>query len=142
MPVEAIAEDFRSHVVEEVTNRDVSGLLIPAERRIFLNRAEPPLRRRFTPAHELGHRIFQRLRGQAVPIYCRLDDLDVGADPQFEREANVFAAEPLMPETAVREQAKALTPQLRERFAVSQEAISCNIGLTHDAPVVPRAERN
>jgi len=140
VPVEGIVEDLCGLVVEGVGDLDVSGMLIPAERRIFLNAAESELRRRFTLAHELGHWICQCLAGQTGPVYCRSEDLGVGVGRQLEREANVFAAELLMPEPAVREQvAHTLSvPELSERFAVSQEAISWrlyNFGFTRDAPV-------
>jgi len=55
VPVEAIAEDLCGLVVEENNGLDVSGMLIPSERRIVLNAGESPQRRRFTLAHEVGH---------------------------------------------------------------------------------------
>src|SRR5262249_1202496 len=87
----------------ETADLEISGMLLPSERRVFLNAAESPQRRRFTLAHELGHWICQCLDGAAAPVYCR--EQDVGLDPvakALEREANVFAAELLMPEDAVR----------------------------------------
>ena len=103
VPVEAIAEDLCGLAIEEVANLDVSGMLIPTERRIYLNGNESPQRRRFTLAHELGHWICQCLEGTAAPVYCRAEE--VGLEPAvkvLEREANVFAAELLMPEDSVR----------------------------------------
>ena len=64
MPVDAIAEDLCGLVVEEVRDLDVSGMLIPAERRVYLNAVESPRRRRFTLAHELGHWVCQYLEGR------------------------------------------------------------------------------
>ena len=89
-------------------------MLLPAERRIVLNAArgaggrnDPPLRRfRFTIAHEIGHWVCHCLEGARAgwsPSYCRPVDLTEDADRTLEREANVFAAELLMPEPAVRE---------------------------------------
>ncbi len=89
-------------------------MLLPAERRIVLNanervvgRNDPPLRRfRFTIAHEIGHWICHCLEGRAPvvePSYCRPVDMTEAADRALEREANVFAAELLMPEVGVRE---------------------------------------
>src|SRR5437016_1960286 len=103
VPVEAIAEDLLGLRVEETADLEISGMLLPSERRVVLNAAESPHRRRFTLAHELGHWICQCLDGAAAPVYCR--EQDVGFDPvakALEREANVFAAELLMPEEAVR----------------------------------------
>ena len=39
-------------------------MLLPSERRILVNAAEPDPRRRFTIAHELGHWICQCLEGE------------------------------------------------------------------------------
>jgi hypothetical protein len=112
VPVESIAEDLLGLHVEERWDIDVSGMLLPAERRIVLNAAEAPrdvapLRRfRFTIAHEIGHWVCHCLEGRVPslePSYCRAVDLTDAADRAIEREANVFAAELLMPEPAVRE---------------------------------------
>ena len=109
VPVESIAEDLLGLRIERSAEIDCSGMLVPAERRIVLNEAElgrdqPPLRRyRFTIAHELGHWVCHVL-GSAIaqPVYCRAVDLTESADRTLEREANVFAAELLMPGPAVR----------------------------------------
>ena len=112
-PVEAIAEDLLGLRVERSWDIDCSGMLLPAERRILLNAHEdagggndPPLRRfRFTIAHEIGHWVCHCLEGRAPamePSYCRPVDLTDAADRKLEREANIFAAELLMPESAVR----------------------------------------
>jgi hypothetical protein len=114
VPVEAIAEDLLGLRIEERWGLDCSGMLLPAERRIVLNAEEgapgqddPPFRRfRFTIAHEIGHWVCHCLEGRAPnpePSYCRPVDLTDAADRTLEREANVFAAELLMPEPAVRE---------------------------------------
>jgi len=114
VPVEAIAEDLLGLRIEERFDIDCSGMLFPAERRIVLNahervgsRNDPPLRRfRFTIAHEIGHWVCHCLEGRASnpePSYCRPVDLSDAADRTLEREANVFAAELLMPEQALRD---------------------------------------
>jgi hypothetical protein len=109
VPVESIAEDLLGLRIERSAEIGCSGMLVPAERRIVLNAAEvprdrPPLRRfRFTIAHELGHWVCHVLGSPAAqPVYCRAVDLTESADRTLEREANVFAAELLMPEPAVR----------------------------------------
>src|SRR5687767_7859338 len=114
VPVEDIAEDLLGLHIEESWDIDCSGMLLPAERRIVLNanervggRNDPPLRRfRFTIAHEIGHWVCHCLEGRAplqARTYCRPVDLTDAADRALEREANVFGAELLMPEAAVRE---------------------------------------
>ena len=111
VPVESIAEDLLGLRVEERW-LECSGMLLPAERRIVLNaeegvggRNDPPVRRyRFTIAHEVGHWICHVVGAHRTePVFCRARDLSEGADRALEREANVFAAELLMPEHAVRE---------------------------------------
>ena len=113
VPVEAIAEDLLGLRIEERWDMECSGMLLPAERRIVLNASEkavgrdtPPLRRfRFTIAHEIGHWVCHCLEGrEPAPAvsYCRPVDLTEAANRKLEREANVFAAELLMPERAVR----------------------------------------
>ena len=104
MPVESIAEDLLGLAVE-ARELEVSGMLLPAERRILVNAAEPETRRRFTIAHELGHWVCQCVGAESPqPVYCRAEE--VGVDPEaraLEREANIFAANLVMPEAAVRD---------------------------------------
>jgi len=110
VPVEAIAEDLLGLRIEERSDIECSGMLLPAEWRIVLNASEavsdaghPIRRRRFTIAHEIGHWVCHVLGAEQVePVYCRAVDLSSETDRTLEREANVFAAELLMPEPAVR----------------------------------------
>ncbi len=59
--------------------------------------------------------------GEEQPTYCRSQDLSHDADRDLEREANVFGAELLMPEAAVREAWAAFPDplQVATRFEVS-----------------------
>jgi Zn-dependent peptidase ImmA (M78 family) len=103
VPVHRIAEDLLGlRVLEASDLQDLSGALYPAEREIHVNAKEAETRRRFTLAHELGHWICQRLDGRAAPMFCRQQDLAASADRALEREANIFAAELVMPEPEVR----------------------------------------
>jgi IrrE N-terminal-like domain len=151
VPVEAITADLLGLRVEERWDIECSGMLLPAERRIVLNASElaggrndPPLRRiRFTIAHEIGHWVCHCLEGRApspAPAYCRPVDLTEAADRTLEREANVFAAEFLMPEPAVR----VAWAELRNiaacaaRFDVSPTAMQWRLhsyGLVADRPL-------
>ncbi len=138
VPVEAIAEDLLGLYVEEAA-LDVSGLLFPAERRVIVNAEEPEPRRRFTLAHELGHWVCQVQAGHAAPVFCRAVDLAPDADRSLEREANVFAAELLMPEATVRtEFTRTPAPlALAILFGVSEEAMRWrlyNFGLVDARP--------
>jgi Zn-dependent peptidase ImmA (M78 family) len=137
VPVESIAEDLLGLAVEQVEMVG-SGMLLPSERRILVNAGEPQTRQRFTVAHELGHWICHaQERPEAAPAYCRADE--IGPDPQAkvrEREANIFAAELLMPENAVRSRADD-EHDLAARFGVSQEAMAWrlyNFGLRYERP--------
>jgi IrrE N-terminal-like domain len=109
VPVEAIAEDLLGLRVEQEWGMEYSGMLLPAERRIVLNAAEAPrdaapLRRfRFTIAHEVGHWVCHVVGANRLSaMFCRAKDVSEDADRTLEREANVFAAELLMPERTVR----------------------------------------
>ncbi|MBA2460976.1 MAG: ImmA/IrrE family metallo-endopeptidase [Actinobacteria bacterium] len=136
VPVESIAEDLLGLAVE-VREMDESGMLLPAERRILVNAAEPEPRQRFTIAHELGHWICQCLEGTVKPVYCRAEE--IGVDPEarvLEREANIFAANLVMPESAVRAAAG------ENRFGVSGEALAWrlyNLGIAAEPPATVRA---
>jgi hypothetical protein len=132
VPVERIAEDLLGLAVSERDGLTVSGMLLPTEREIYVNAEDVPARRRFTLAHEVGHWVCQCLEGKSAPVMCRAEDVSEGTDRTLEREANVFAAELLMPEPAVRagwEPHAALDPEadatvlLADRFGVSQVAM-------------------
>jgi hypothetical protein len=147
VPVESIAEDLLGLRVEESWQLDCSGMLVPAERRILLNAAEAehdgtPIRRhRFTIAHELGHWICHCLGvANPKPTYCRPVDVSAAADRTIEREANVFAAELLMPEPAVREAWDELDDitACAVRFDVSPTAMQWRLytfGLVREEPL-------
>ncbi len=134
VPVERIAEDLLGLRIVESDDLNVSGILLPAERRIVLNAAEaehggaPIQRHRFTIAHEVGHWVCHVLGATSgsspAASYCRAADLAADTDRLMEREANVFAAELLMPEAAVREVwgERGEIEAVAERFAVSRLA--------------------
>ena len=130
VPVESIAEDWLGLRIEETDLGDCSGMLIPSERLIRVNASEamsgdtPTRRIRFTIAHELGHWICHARGLDDAPTFCRSQDLAQDADRALEREANVFGAELLMPEAAVRAAWAALpdTAGVAERFGVSRLA--------------------
>jgi Zn-dependent peptidase ImmA (M78 family) len=142
VPVEAIAEDLLGLQVGESEEMKVSGMLLPLERRIWLNADEGAPRRRFTLAHELGHWVCQHLEGKTAPVYCRAVDVQPepsAVDRALEREANIFAAELLMPEDAVREvwPHSATLGELALQFGVSGAAMEWRLysfGLISERP--------
>ena len=151
--VEAIAGDLLGLRIEESSDIYCSGMLLPRERRIVLNaheratgRDDPPLRRfRFTVAHEIGHWVCHVVgAGRSEPVFCRAKDLSEDADRALEREANVFAAELLMPEPSVRaawDELGDVDAGRRTRFDVSPTAMQWRLysfDLTAAAPSRPR----
>jgi Zn-dependent peptidase ImmA (M78 family) len=101
----------------------------------------PTRRHRFTIAHELGHWVCHARPDPhaAAPSYCRTLDVSLHTDRDLEREANVFGAELLMPEAAVREAWAALPDPaaLADRFEVSALAAQWRLysfGLVPDPP--------
>ncbi len=129
VPVESIAEDLLGLTVHEADELAWSGMLVPARREIWLNASERAYagRPRFTLAHELGHWIHHVVGARdPAPVYCRASDVRPGdGATDFERDANVFAAELLMPGLAVRGQ-WARTPTIEvvaDAFAVSPLAM-------------------
>jgi hypothetical protein len=151
VPVEAIAEDLLGLLVGEA-DLDVSGLLVPAQRRIWVDAGEAranPARRRFTIAHEIGHWVCQVGAGRGEAFHCRIASsaaADAEAGRPFgdarEREANVFAAELLMPEDLIRRALARRVPHddLARRFDVSPPAMAWrlyNLGVVADPPAAP-----
>jgi IrrE N-terminal-like domain len=121
VPVVQIAGDLLGLDVRETDDLEVSGMLLPARREIWLNATESEARRRFTLAHELGHWVCQCLEGRVAPVMCRPKDVSEAADRALEREANIFAAELLMPAPAIHVAAGEAVPS--KRFGVSDEAM-------------------
>jgi Zn-dependent peptidase ImmA (M78 family) len=145
VPVDAVATDMLGLLVQESDDIEVSGLLVPGTRYVFLNAREAREsegRRRFTLAHEIGHWVCQCDEGRIpspAPIMCRQADLAAGADAALEREANNFAASLLMPEGRVRRAAaRGLSPgKAAERMGVSDIAMEWryfNLGMTDRRP--------
>jgi Zn-dependent peptidase ImmA (M78 family) len=138
VPVASIAEDLLGLLVEQEPLRGVSGLIYPAERRIVLNAADVAARRRFTLAHELGHWTHHCAGPDAAPVFCRAVDetLDAGTRAQ-ERTANIFAAELLMPEDAMRAAWSGSVAAAADRFGVSGLAMhwrAYSFGLVAERP--------
>jgi Zn-dependent peptidase ImmA (M78 family) len=97
------------------------GQVIAGRAVIEVARADPPHRRRFTIGHELGHYILEH-----NPVSSAANEWELGDPRQAnEREADIFAAELLMPEEWVREDWKELrnARQMAARYFVSEEAM-------------------
>lgn len=139
--VQSIAEDLLGLRIRE-GSLDCSGMLLPADREIWVDSAEAAEsqgRRRFTIAHELGHWVCHVQEGNGAPVFCRAADLTERVDHQLEREANVFAAELLMPEQEVRREFSVCgsIDEVASAFDVSTEAMHWrlfNFGLVAERP--------
>jgi hypothetical protein len=128
VPVESIAEDLLGLRVAEAEIA-ASGVLVPTVRGIWVSASEAresPARRRFTIAHELGHWVCQVREGRGEPVHCRPDPALPPVADAREREANVFAAELLMPEAGIRASVAAglAGRALEEAFGVSAPALA------------------
>ncbi len=122
------ADDLRTVSGAPTDQGRLSGLLVPSELTVWLDRGEAARsagRRRFTIAHEIGHFVLHAGRSQvAATSYCRASDLE--RSDSVEGEANRFAAALLMPEPLVEREATRCgcnIPLLAERFGVSAPAI-------------------
>jgi len=146
VPADAIAQDLLGLRIDYRRDLSCSGMLLPRSREILVNSATPRElgpRRSFTIAHEIGHWICHCRAGERTEeVYCRAVDLTEDTNRALEREANVFAAELLMPEPEVREEWER-TPRLAEmawQFGVSESAMHWrlfNFGLLQEAPGIP-----
>lgn len=115
----------------------LSAFLLRADDKavIGVNSNQAQVRQRFSAAHELGHFILRHADG-AVFDYAfptTAEGEPPGYHPQNERDANTFAAELLMPEEELIEDAPNLSlARLSRRYEVSEEAMSfrlLNLGL-------------
>lgn len=78
-------------ILDDTFPNHLSGLTNARAKTIRINSNHPPLRRRFSLAHELGHIV---LNHNAI-LFQRIDEENI--KDEFEREANEFAGELLMP---------------------------------------------
>ncbi|HRH45286.1 MAG TPA: ImmA/IrrE family metallo-endopeptidase [Pyrinomonadaceae bacterium] len=106
--IEDIVKNIGIELIEEDANDDIAGFLIKNYDEktaiIGVNKNHKPNRRRFTIAHELGHFFLHNYEGvhfdgkhSGSQMFLRDEKSTKGTDIE-EREANLFAAELLMPE--------------------------------------------
>jgi Zn-dependent peptidase ImmA (M78 family) len=103
---------------------------------LLVNQSDPPFRKRYTIAHELGHHFLHLLSdGEYVDGEANLFRQDFNGDremtPQRRKEiqANMFAAALLMPEDAVRQAWERLkfVDKMAQQFNVSEWAMGIRI---------------
>jgi Zn-dependent peptidase ImmA (M78 family) len=142
VPIEQIAISLGAQIVRnDSDDDDLSGFLIRDRHHhtilIGVNPNHHPHRQRFTIAHEIGHLLLHKDEGIHVDdeeSMFRIDRRDVtsaaGTDVQ-EREANLFAAEILMPKRFVDHAVRSFElldenaiAQLARLFNVSSQALT------------------
>jgi Zn-dependent peptidase ImmA (M78 family) len=104
VPVTKIANSLGVEVQEESADEDLSGFLYRDRKRevaiIGVNADHHPNRQKFTAAHELGHYLLHDFDDVHVDrefkVWLRSEASSRGTDIE-EKEANLFAAELLMP---------------------------------------------
>lgn len=107
VPVERIAKTLGARLRYSPLDDELSGMIYVNEDTpiIGVNALHHPNRQRFTIAHECGHLILHRTRitkevhvDKAFPMLMR-DSVSAAGVDEMEIEANLFAAELLMPGT-------------------------------------------
>lgn len=103
---------------------------------LLVNATDPPFRKRFTIAHELGHHFLHLLEdgefvdGEANLFRSpRIDQKQMTPAQRREIQANMFAAALLMPEEELRAEYRRAKPlkQIARRFNVSEEAMGIRL---------------
>lgn len=128
---------------EAFLGSDVSGMIETSGKtfNLTVNAIDPPTRKRFTLAHELGHYMLHRhLIGDGLDDDRAYRSTDVGKyhntliGLKQEREANRFAANLLMPRKTVDEywaKDAATIESMADKFGVSQHAMSIRVGIPY-----------
>ena len=141
--LDKIAGSLGVDVKYEDLDDDVSGFLLVNHKgkTIVINENHPRNRQRFTMAHEIGHHELHLNENSTEQLF--LDEKfyrSANPDPsskQQEREANMFAAELLMPEELLKAQMlkedfninnETHSLILAKRFGVSEQAMNFRIG--------------
>lgn len=124
IPVLEIAQDNGIDVVfsDFGRHRDiVSGLCDFEARKIYVNDLEGFGRKMFTIAHEFGHWVLHRQWFESDPdLYAVLPRIGASEKNAFETEANLFAAEILVPKHLLAPVKGAGAARLAEIFNVSR----------------------
>lgn len=120
-----------SFVEFEKKLNNISGFYDFEEDTIFVNKDEYPLRKTFTIAHELGHRILHAEWAKSSD-YKVLMRGDVRTDDPKEAEANTFAANLLVPRFMLNKYWEDFSStQLSELFVVSVPVIRNRISFEY-----------
>jgi len=139
LPILEVAEKFGLTVLEaDFSGRiGLSGVLDVENKTIYLNVEDPANRKRFTLAHELGHWLLhpavRQEKDSKYTLYYR-GPVGVSKD-DFEKEADAFAANLLVPLPVLKRLAEKYTRgDLADLFAVSNEVIDYRLRFLEGAP--------
>lgn len=148
VPVETIARALGIEIKLDKVDDDLSGFIVRdrQSRRAIIgaNKSHHPHRQRFTIAHELGHFLLHEghtmhldEKGDALRVNLRSSESARGEDND-EKEANLFAAELLMPAAFLREDLHGrdldllgdteFLEKLAKKYKVSAQALTFRLG--------------
>ena len=145
VPVERIARGLSVQLRFSPLDRELSGMVFVKDGTpiIGVNAIHHPNRQRFTIAHECGHLVLHRAQvtkevhvDKGFPMLMR-DAVSAGGVDAMEVEANLFAAELLMPESLLTEALgnapfdiddDATASALARHFRVSLSALQFRLG--------------
>ena len=137
--VEELVRRYASLHYEAISIKGVDGVCIDLKvvgktPKVIINSLNPPARRRFTLAHELGHVLVPWHKGTIVDYLDAAGELGNLAEySAIETEANEFAAELLMPESWILreisrlEDLAALHKEVVRKCEVSPQAASIRL---------------
>lgn len=121
--VNVVFADFKSH------GDKVAGFCDFQSEKLYVNRLDPPNRKQFTIAHELGHWILHRdiflEHPDKYPVLPRFQRVDISNT--FEQEANAFAANLLVPKRLLTPVKHAPVSALAEIFGVSRQMMEIRL---------------
>jgi Zn-dependent peptidase ImmA (M78 family) len=144
VPVDRLIRLQGIKIVMKSMENNVSGFILQEDGKslIAINSFHPPVRQRFTLAHELGHYLLKhKPQGMIVdnndfPLLWRDDEASKGTNNQ-EREANLFASLLLMPRAFLENDLQNLrnvdthndtfTKNLAKKYGVSPQAMLLRI---------------
>lgn len=106
-------------------SNEISGLINPDEKKIYVNQRESDNRQAFTIAHELGHWLLHKSKltqDKEIGIMYRKSIVSLNNDP-LEKEANCFAANLLVPFFLLEKYKHLGSASLSRLFGVSEDVI-------------------
>lgn len=140
VPIKELAIALGIDVRYEPADDNLSGFLIrdAKHRRVVIgvNSSHSSKRQRFTIAHEIGHFLLHEGKklhvdrtGNMMRVQCRNEDSSKGIDVE-EKEANLFAAEVLMPRSFIKSDlAKIETLDLQDEQVLKKMADSYKVSI-------------